>query len=65
MCNLDIYSKKSFDIHEDTLIHIHAAEPMSLFFCCIAWFLGKQINILTQFFLLPDVKPPGTEVGVA
>lgn len=52
MCYLDIYSKNSFDIYEDTHINIHAAKLMRasfsffFFFCCIAW-----LFFLSFFFI--------------
>ncbi len=40
MCYLDIYSKKSFDIYEDTLMFIHAPKLMhvsSLLLHCLCF----------------------------
>lgn len=51
MCYLDIYSKKSFDINEDTLMYIHPPKTYAcflsffLFLHCLGFFLGEQIHI--------------------
>lgn len=58
MCNLDIYSKKSFDMHEGHLMCIHAPELMRVSFAALPMNLGSKP-------MFPHRVPPRCTPGLS